>query len=79
MQVAQQQPTVLQIAHELTAIIEYDAVVVMAGGRVVERGNPRQLAAQQSSKFANLLAQAGHHHHGSSMPVNVQQQQQQQQ
>jgi hypothetical protein len=61
---ARQQPTVLQIAHELTAIIEYDAVMVMAAGRVVESGNPQQLAAQQSSKFANLLAQAGHHHHG---------------
>jgi ABC-type Mn2+/Zn2+ transport system ATPase subunit len=72
-QPARQQPTVLQIAHELTAIIEYDAVVVLAGGRVVERGNPQQLAAQQSSKFANLLAQAGHHHHASSSAALQQQ------
>lgn len=66
----------LQIAHELTAIIEYDAVVVMAAGKVVESGNPKQLAAQQGSKFANLLAQAGYHHQHDDGAVLQRQQQQ---
>lgn len=49
-------PTVIQVAHELSAILQYDRVLVMAGGRVVEQGEPQQLAAQQESHFSRLLA-----------------------
>ncbi|KAF8063051.1 ABCC13 [Scenedesmus sp. PABB004] len=52
--------TVLQIAHELGALLDYDSVVVMAAGRVVEAGPPRALAAREGSRFGSLLAQAGH-------------------
>lgn len=53
-------PTVIQIAHELSAIMEYDSVAVMAGGQVVEVGPPKVLAAQEGSRFNRLRAQEGH-------------------
>lgn len=53
-------PTVIQIAHELSAIMSYDTVAVMAAGQVVEMGSPQQLAAQEGSRFSRLLLQEGH-------------------
>jgi ATP-binding cassette subfamily B protein len=53
-------PTVIQIAHELSAIMSYDSVVVMSGGQVVEQGPPLELAAQEGSRFSRLRAQEGH-------------------
>lgn len=53
-------PTVIQIAHELSAIMSYDTVALMSGGQVVELGNPRELAAQEGSRFSRLRAQEGH-------------------
>jgi ABC-type sugar transport system ATPase subunit len=53
-------PTVIQIAHELSAIMSYDTVAVMSGGQVVEMGNPQELAAQEGSRFSRLRAQEGH-------------------
>lgn len=60
---AQQRPTVIQIAHELSAIMAYDSVIVMAGGQVVEQGAPAALAADEGSRFARLLAQHQHQQH----------------
>lgn len=54
-------PTVIQIAHELSAIMDYDLVAVMAGGQVVEVGPPKVLAAQEGSRFSRLRAQEGQH------------------
>jgi ABC-type glutathione transport system ATPase component len=59
-------PTVIQIAHELSAILDYDSVVVMAAGKVVEQGNPAHLLQQEGSAFKNLVAQASHGLTGSS-------------
>ncbi|GBF90620.1 hypothetical protein Rsub_03192 [Raphidocelis subcapitata] len=50
--------TVLQIAHDLRAISGYDRVLLMDRGRVVEEGDPRELAATRGSRFAQLLARA---------------------
>jgi hypothetical protein len=59
---ASSRPTVIQVAHELPAILSYDSVIVMAGGRVVEQGTPQALAAERDSQFSQLLAmqQQGH-------------------
>jgi ATP-binding cassette subfamily C (CFTR/MRP) protein 1 len=50
--------TVITIAHRLGTIMDSDAVVVMAGGRVVEAGPPQALAALPSGAFAALLREA---------------------
>ncbi|KAK2768034.1 ABC multidrug transporter [Colletotrichum kahawae] len=45
--------TVVEVAHRLEAIIEYDVVVVMHEGRVVEVGDPRELLGK-TSRFKGL-------------------------
>jgi ABC-type branched-subunit amino acid transport system ATPase component len=50
---------VIQIAHDLRAILEYDRVMLMERGRVVEDGPPADLSADAGSRFAQLLARAG--------------------
>lgn len=46
--------TVLHIAHDLRAIQDYDRVLVMDCGRLVEQGAPRVLLADPTSSFAAL-------------------------
>lgn len=50
--------TVVVIAHRLNMVIDYDRVVVMDQGRIVEMGNPRLLSQQVGSRF-HALWQAG--------------------
>ncbi|KAI8265702.1 ABC transporter [Colletotrichum sp. SAR11_239] len=45
--------TVVEVAHRLEAIVEYDVVVVMHEGRVVEVGDPRELLGK-TSRFKGL-------------------------
>lgn len=47
--------TVLTIAHRLNTIMDYDKVVVIEDGQVVEHDDPRVLAEEENSIFANLL------------------------
>jgi hypothetical protein len=61
--------TVLQIAHDLEAVLGYDRVAVMEGGTVAEAGPPRALLEQQGSRLAALAAAAG----VGVAPVGVQQ------
>ncbi|PMB73848.1 Canalicular multispecific organic anion transporter 2 [Beauveria bassiana] len=46
--------TVIAIAHRLNMIIDYDRVVVMDQGRIVEMGSPRLLSQQEGSQFHAL-------------------------
>lgn len=48
--------TILAVAHRLDTIEDYDVVVVMDNGRIVEVGNPRQLREQTGSAFQRLYA-----------------------
>lgn len=54
-----QKHTVVSIAHRLETVINYDKVVVLDGGNVVEIGNPRKLLRAQSRFKA--LWNASHH------------------
>lgn len=47
--------TTLTIAHRLSTIIDVDEILVMAGGKIVERGNHRSLLARDSV-YAKLWA-----------------------
>ncbi|XP_048004217.1 probable multidrug resistance-associated protein lethal(2)03659 isoform X1 [Leguminivora glycinivorella] len=44
--------TVLTIAHRLNTVMDYDRVIVMDRGRVVESGHPFELLTQQSGRDA---------------------------
>ncbi|KAK3687510.1 P-loop containing nucleoside triphosphate hydrolase protein [Podospora appendiculata] len=50
--------TLVTIAHRLRTIVDYDKVVVMAGGRVVEVGSPRELYALQGT-FWDMVEHSG--------------------
>jgi ABC-type multidrug transport system fused ATPase/permease subunit len=47
--------TIICVAHKLHTIIDFDEVIVLDEGRIVERGNPQELALVPSSRFAELL------------------------
>ncbi|KAG7135280.1 ATP-binding cassette transporter abc4 like protein [Verticillium longisporum] len=50
--------TLVTIAHRLRTIIDYDTVVVMAGGRVVEVGRPKELYAR-AGVFYDMVYHSG--------------------
>lgn len=52
--------TALIIAHRLATLEEVDEIVVLEHGRIAEHGPRAALAADPSSRFARLLAVAGH-------------------
>lgn len=52
--------TAVIIAHRLATLDEVDEIVVMEHGRIAEHGRRDELAADASSRFARLLAVAGH-------------------
>ena len=51
--------TILTIAHRISTIIDYDMIVVMDQGRVVETGTPVELLARKESKFRRLAMENG--------------------
>nr|AMM63163.1 AniL [Aspergillus nidulans NRRL 8112] len=53
-----QDQTVISIAHRLNTIMDYDKVIVLDKGCIVEQGNPQVLALQPSI-FASLLRSGG--------------------
>ncbi|KAJ1666246.1 Transporter of the ATP-binding cassette (ABC) [Coemansia sp. RSA 1646] len=51
--------TLLCIAHRLRTIIDYDRVLVLDNGKVVEFDAPQQLLKQKDSHFYNMCEQSG--------------------
>lgn len=51
--------TVIAVSHRLDMIMEFDRVVVMDKGEIVELGNPVALAALAGSRFGDLLKATG--------------------
>jgi ABC-type multidrug transport system fused ATPase/permease subunit len=47
--------TLIVIAHRLENILDFDRVVVLESGRVVESGDPKILMTLPSSRFRNLV------------------------
>jgi ATP-binding cassette, subfamily C (CFTR/MRP), member 1 len=46
--------TLISIAHRLDTIVEFDRVVVLEKGCIVEEGNPRELLFSGRGKFRDL-------------------------
>ena len=51
--------TILTIAHRLNTILDYDKIVVMRDGNVIEVGPPQDLLKRQSSSFRAMAIDAG--------------------
>ena len=47
--------TVIAVSHRLDMIMDFDRVVVMDTGRIVEVGNPALLAGRTDSRFGDLV------------------------
>ncbi|GKZ25115.1 hypothetical protein AbraIFM66951_001571 [Aspergillus brasiliensis] len=47
--------TVIAVSHRLDMIMDFDQVVVMDTGEIVEIGNPAELAVQPGSRFGDLV------------------------
>ncbi|KAF7194977.1 ABC multidrug transporter B [Pseudocercospora fuligena] len=53
--------TVIAVAHRLKTIVDFDRIVVMDGGSIVETGVPRELLQQNGSVFKAMWEKSGHH------------------
>ncbi|KAI9148100.1 putative ABC multidrug transporter [Paramyrothecium foliicola] len=51
--------TILAVSHRLDMIADFDKVVVMDRGQIVEAGNPRQLVQDPNSRFGDLWRTGG--------------------
>ena len=52
--------TVVAVAHRLETILDFDRVILIAGGSVVEEGNPRILSEEEGSRFGELCKMSRH-------------------
>lgn len=52
--------TVIAVSHRLNMILDFDRVVVMEEGKIVETGNPAVLRRQETSRFGDLLRAGGY-------------------
>ncbi|XP_037520754.2 multidrug resistance protein mrp-7-like [Rhipicephalus sanguineus] len=50
---------VITVAHRIDTILDYDRVVVMGDGQVLESGSIRHLLTDRNSKFRNMLQSSG--------------------
>ncbi|CAL1293325.1 unnamed protein product [Larinioides sclopetarius] len=51
--------TVITIAHRINTVLDYDKIVVLENGNVVEVGHPSNLLEDQSSRFYSMNKEAG--------------------
>jgi len=51
--------TILTIAHRISTIIDYDVVIVMEAGRIVEMGAPPDLLGRPGGHFRKLALESG--------------------
>ncbi|KXG45668.1 ABC transporter, integral membrane type 1 [Penicillium griseofulvum] len=50
--------TIIAVAHKLDTILDFDRIVVLDAGRIVENGEPYALLAEPKSHFSRLYASA---------------------
>ena len=51
--------TIIMVAHRLDSLLDFDKVVVLDAGEVVEYDCPRKLLADEGSAFARLYRGVG--------------------
>ena len=51
--------TIIAVAHRLDTVIEYDRILVLGGGKVLEYGSPRELLEKEDGYFSSMVADTG--------------------
>ena len=51
--------TVIAIAHRLQTVVDYDKIVVLGDGKVLETGEPKELLKDPNSQFHAMAKEAG--------------------
>lgn len=51
--------TVITVAHRLATVLDYDRIVVLSRGKVVESGSPRELMRTEESEFRRMVEAMG--------------------
>jgi ABC-type bacteriocin/lantibiotic exporter with double-glycine peptidase domain len=54
--------TLFCVTHDVSQTEEFDRILVIEGGRIVENGSPKELLAQEQSRYGELL-RADHENH----------------
>jgi ABC-type multidrug transport system fused ATPase/permease subunit len=55
--------TLLVVAHRLSSVVDFDRIVVMDGGKLIEFGSPRELMEMQGGSFRSLVENSGEREH----------------
>jgi ATP-binding cassette, subfamily C (CFTR/MRP), member 1 len=53
--------TIVMVSHRLDMVLEFDKVLIMDKGSIIESGKPRELINQEGSSFKNLWVVGRHH------------------
>jgi len=53
------QATILSVAHRLDTVIDYDFILVMGAGHVLEFGSPAELVEKEGGYFASMVKDTG--------------------
>lgn len=51
--------TILAVAHRVNTVLDFDKVVVLGAGKVMEEGNPKELLKNEGSLFCKMVKQNG--------------------
>ena len=51
--------TVVTIAHRLITVIDYQQLLVMGGGKLLEHGSPHELLQQEDGVLASMASALG--------------------
>merc|ERR1712087_996942 len=53
-----QENTILTIAHRIDTILDYDRILIMDQGRVLEYDNPKALLSNEKSRFSEIVKES---------------------
>jgi ATP-binding cassette subfamily C (CFTR/MRP) protein 4 len=53
--------TIIAVAHRLDTVIDYDKILVLGSGKVLEYGTPRELLERHDSYFSGMVRDTGPH------------------
>lgn len=51
--------TIIAVAHRLDTVIDYDKILVLGSGKVLEYGSPRELLERDSGHFSSMVRDTG--------------------